>query len=228
MKKRVIVISLGGSLLVPDKIDYDFISDFKKRILKLKRKYKFVIVVGGGKTARIYIEGLKDFSERIKCMMGIGITRMNARFMMIFFGMSAKQKMPKSTKQVEYSLRKDDVVFVGGLRYEPKNTSDGTAAQIASILRGDFINLTNVDGLYSKDPRKYKDAKFIPRISWQEFDKIVKKIKYKAGQHFVLDQHASEIIRKKFIRTVILNGNNLKNFEDYLEGKKFKGTVIYG
>ena len=214
--------------MVPDKVDYEFISEFKKVISKLKRKYKFVVVVGGGGTARTYIEGLRGFNEKIKSLMGIGITRMNARFMMIFFGKNPDHKMPKSIKQIKYALGKNDVLFVGGLRYEPKNTSDGTAAQIASVLKSDLINLTNVDGLYTKDPRKYRDAKFIPQISWQGFKKIVSKIKYKAGQHFVLDQHAAEIIMKNFVRTVILNGGNLKNFEDYLEGKKFKGTVIYG
>ena len=64
MKKKVIIISLGGSLIAPDKVDYEFLEKFKKVLEKNKRKYKFVVVCGGGKTARTYIQGLEN--QKIK------------------------------------------------------------------------------------------------------------------------------------------------------------------
>ena len=104
-------------------------------------------------------------------------------------------------------------------------TSDGTAANIAREIKADyFINITNVSGLYDKDPRKNKNAKFISRINFNDFLKIVMKIKYKPGQHFVLDQTAAEIITKYKIKTVILKDVN--NLEGFLREKKFIGTVI--
>ena len=44
----MLVISLGGSLIVPNKVDYKFLSKFKKLILKYSRRNKIVIVTGGG------------------------------------------------------------------------------------------------------------------------------------------------------------------------------------
>ncbi len=90
MKKRVIVISLGGSLIIPNKIDVEFLNNFKKVLLKNKRKYKFVIVCGGGSTARTYIKGLEQQKTKKKQyfqgLLGISTTRLNARFMTYFFG----------------------------------------------------------------------------------------------------------------------------------------------
>ncbi len=225
---KTIVISLGGSLVIPNEIDYNFIKHFRSLIVSLRKKYKFVIVLGGGKTARNYIHALgnENFSEKVKCLVGIAITRLNARFMETFFGKYSTQHLPTSLKEIENMLKKNNIVFAGALRYVPDNTSDGTAAQIASYLKTELINLTNVDGLYTKDPRKFKDAKFIPEISFQEFDNIVSKIKFMAGQHFVLDQRASKLIKSNKVKTVILNGDNLKHLENYLTGKKFKGTII--
>ena len=57
--KEIIVISLGGSLIVPKHIDTLWINKFKEKITKLTKKYKFVIVCGGGFVAREYITILK-------------------------------------------------------------------------------------------------------------------------------------------------------------------------
>jgi glutamate 5-kinase len=44
--------------------------------------------------------------------------------------------------------------------------NDNLAAMIALLLDADiFINLTDIDGLYDKDPRVYPDARLIPRVA---------------------------------------------------------------
>jgi len=217
------VISLGGSVIVQDKVNSEFLKKFKSIIMKSKDK--FVIVTGGGKTARTYINGLRDVNlpEKELSLIGIGITRLNAKFMSKFF--RTTETIPKSLKEVRNVLNKNKIVFCGGLRYEPDNTSDGTAAEIAKDLKAELINITNVNGLYTKDPNKFRDAKFIPEISFEDFKSITDKIKYSAGQHFVLDQHAAEIINNHKIKTVIL-GDNLNNLKKFLKGEKFKGTLI--
>ncbi len=224
---KIVVVSLGGSLIIPKDIDYGFLKRFKKIVLKFKN-IKFVFVIGGGHIAREYIKVLEKakLDEKSVCLMGIAVTRLNARFMANFFRGVASQNIPNSLKDVENMIKINRVIFAGALRFEPKMTSDGTAASIANHLKTEFVNLTNVDGLYNKDPKKFKNAKFIPEISLKDFYKIVKKMKYKAGQHFVLDQHGAEIIMKHKVKTVILNGNKLGNFENYLKGKKFRGTII--
>ncbi len=228
MENKTIVLSLGGSIIIPDDIDYEFVSKFRDFLKKYSKKWKFVIVTGGGSTARKYINPLlrEGLDNKTASLIGIGITRLNARFMLNFVGKPAAKHLPSSMKELKNMLTKDTVVFTGGLRFVPDNTSDGTAAQIAGFLKTDLINMTNVNGLFTKDPHKFKDARFIPTISFKEFNDIVSKIKYRAGQHFVLDQHASKIIMGQRIKTTIL-GKDLKNLENCLLGKKFIGTVIH-
>ena len=230
MKKKVIVISLGGSLIIPDKINTNFLGKFKKTLLKNQKKYGFVAVCGGGKTARNYINGLPYMEntkkkEFFQSLLGIASTRLNARFMTYFFGKDANEGIPHDMEEVKGLLRKNLVVFCGALRYAKKETSDGTAAKLAKFFDCDFINLTNVQGLYDKNPKKFKNAKFIPEISHKEFYKIAKKIEYKPGQNFVLDQSAAKIIKKYNITTYIL-GNNLKNLDNVLNKRHFVGTRI--
>jgi uridylate kinase len=224
---KTIVISLGGSLIVPDKVDIVFLKKFKKVIQKHKKKYKFVIVTGGGSIARKYIKALKKAGKSIyfQGLAGIGTTRMNARFLTYLFGKDANQGIPHDMKEVKNLLRKNNPVFCGALRYARHETSDGTSAKLARFFKCEFVNLTLVAGLYTKNPLKYKDARFIPKISWKDFHKKANQTKFKPGQHFVLDQSAAEIIKKYKIKTYIL-GKSLRNLDLLLSQKKFKGTVI--
>lgn len=229
MKKKVIVLSLGGSLIIPDKINIEFLKEFKKLIIKNTKKYKFIIVCGGGSIARKYISVLRSLklSEEFQNFSGISATRMNARFMSYLFKINPKQGIPHTLETVKKYIKKQDVVFCGALEYKPNQTSDSTAAEIANYFRTIFINLTNVKGLHNKNPIKYKDAKFIPKISWSDFYKMAHKNKYSPGQHFVLDQTASKIILKNKITTYII-GKDLKQLDNILNNKKFEGTIIQG
>jgi uridylate kinase len=224
---KTIVISLGGSLIIPDKVDYRFLDEFVK-IIKKNKNYRFVIVCGGGAIARSYITALKEEGKNEKelSLAGIRATRMNAQLMMQFIGKNyANEKLPLDMKHIQNDLRKKKIVLCGALRYAPNETSDGTAAKLAKYLGCDFINLTNVQGLYDKDPKENKNATFIPYENWKDFEKRALKLKFHAGQHFILDQQAAVLIRKNKIMTYIL-GRDLKNLENLLGGKKFLGTTI--
>jgi uridylate kinase len=139
----------------------------------------------------------------------------------------ANDLLPMNMKHVKSALEKNSVVICGALRFAPHSTSDSTAAKLAHYLNSNFINLTNVSGLFNKDPKKHRNAKFIPSITWKEFEKLALKIKFKPGQNFILDQNASILIRKHKIKTYLL-GPDLRNLENVLKGKKFKGTLING
>ncbi len=228
MKKRVIVISLGGSLIVPDKINQNFLHNFKKTLIKNFKTHRFVIVCGGGTIARKYISALKKENKSNKeiSLAGIMATRMNARLIMQLFGPRiANDSLPKSMEEVKSNLSKNSVVICGALRFATNSTSDGTSAKLANFLNCPFINMTNVKGLYSANPKTNKDAKFIPYESWKNFESRALKLSFKAGQHFVLDQQAAVIIRKHKIPTYII-GENLNNISKILKGKKFVGTFI--
>ena len=221
--KKVIVLSLGGSLIIPDKVDSSFLNKFKKIILKNKNKYKFIIVCGGGSIARKYISALKDY--KLQSLAGISATRMNARFMNYFFNIDPKEGVPHTHKSLRAYVKKQDIIFIGALEYRPDQTSDSTAADIAKHFNANFINLTNVPGLHDKNPKIHKNAKQIPKISWKEFNKMANKLSFKPGQHFVLDQTASKIILKHKITTYIL-GQDMKQLDNLLNNRKFKGTII--
>lgn len=229
MQKKVIVLSLGGSLIIPDKINVKYLKDFKKIIFKNTNKYKFIIVCGGGSIARKYISALNEIgvSEGLQSYVGISATRTNARFMSYFFNKPQSFGIPHKMSELKDYLRKSDIVFCGALEYHPNQTSDSTSAEIAEAFKCDFINLTDVPGLHDKNPKKFKDAKFIPYISWRDFHNLANKLKFKPGQHFVLDQKASDIIMKSKITTYIL-GKNMKQLNNLLNGKKFIGTKIQG
>lgn len=227
MQKKVIVISLGGSLIIPDNINTELLVKFRNVIKKHSNKYKFVVVCGGGSIARKYISSLKQSgkSEYLQGLAGISTTRMNARFLTYFFGEEANEGIPHDMEQIKNLLKKNNIVFCGALRYAPNETSDGTSAKLARFFNTDFINLTLVSGLYTSNPLKNKNAKFIPEISWKNFNKRASSIKFAPGQHFVLDQNAAKTIMKYRIKTYIL-GKDLKQLDNLLSGKKFKGTVI--
>ena len=227
--KKVIVLSLGGSLIIPGDINTNYLKDFKKVVLKNKSKYKFIIVCGGGSLARKYISSLRDINigEKFQSYSGISARRTNARFMSYFFNQDQKRGIPDKTREVKKYIKKYDIVFCGALEYEPNQTSDSTSAEIAKKFKCEFINLTDVKGLHDKNPKKFKNAKFIPKISWKDFDIIASKLKFKPGQHFVLDQSASKIIKKHKITTYIL-GKDMKQLDNLLNGKKFTGTKIDG
>jgi len=217
--KEVLVFSLGGSLIVPGNVNYEYLHKFKKFILKLTKNYKVVIVTGGGKTARKYIEPLikEKVNEYLISLVGIMSTKLNAR--LVSGILNLKYDIPDNLKEVKKLLDKNNVVVCGALGVQPNMTSDGDAAQISEYL-------TNVDGLYDKDPRKYKDAKFIHEVNFNDFIKISNQIKYKAGQHFILDQAAAQIINRAKIKTLIINGKKLENVTRFLNNDDYRGTLI--
>lgn len=229
MKKQVVVLSLGGSLIIPDQVDIGFLQKFKKAILKNTSLYKFIVVCGGGSIARKYITALRAarLNEQFQNYSGISATRMNARFMNYLFGIDISEGIPHTLHTVEKYLKKHNIVFCGALEYKPKQTSDSTATEIARHFRTFFINLTDVAGLYDKNPRENKNAKLITSISWKEFNSMANKQEYTPGQHFVLDQEAARKIMEAQIPTYIL-GKDMKQFEAVLQGKQFKGTLVSG
>lgn len=229
MKKRLVVISLGGSLIIPDEVDLAFLQKFKKVILRNRKKYKFIIVCGGGSIARKYISALRKagLNEEFQSFSGISATRMNARFMSYLFGINPELGIPHTMETLKKYIKRQDVIFCGALEYKSRQTSDSTAAELARHFKAVFINLTNVAGLYNKNPKENKDAKLILRLSWWEFCRMANKNKYEPGQHFVLDQTAAGIIMKSRIPTYIL-GKDLKQLEAVLQDKDFRGTLIKG
>ena len=219
------VISLGGSILFENnKIDVNYLKNLKKILLKINKK--FIIVLGGGFISRIYMTALENSNVNFHdiCRIGMSVTRLNAVVVSKIFNLHYKD-VHLSIADIKSHLKKNKIVVVGALRYIDNMTSDGTAAMISSHFKSGFINITNVSGLFSKDPNKFKNAKLIKKINYKSFLDIAAKSKFHPGQHFVLDQKAAHIIKKHKIKTYII-GKKLKNLNNLLIGKRFIGTEI--
>lgn len=225
MAKVKTVVSLGGSLIVPETIDSSFLKKFRSLVLSYVAKRQFFIVAGGGHTARHYRDGgnaITELSENDLHWLGIHATRLNAQLVRIIFGTHAHPEVlhgVKNKQPTSYSV----VVGGGG---EPGWTTDHVAVEFAQQYGAkEVLNLSDIDFLYDKDPRKYKDAQPIHKIGWKEFLKMFTG-KMMPGFHGPFDPVAAKLAQKLGIRVVVLNGNNLKNLKNYLDGKKFVGTVI--
>lgn len=227
--KQRIIISLGGSLLVPEGIDTAFVKAFKKIILRyIKQGYGFILVTGGGKTARRYIEAAGEVSritDEDKDWLGIHATRMNAHFIRTVFRAHAHPRINTNPNDLEdFYQAKEPILVAGGWR--PGHSTDFDAVLIGKYLDvRRVINLSNIDYAYDSDPKLNPKAKPIKKATWQEFQKLVG-TKWDPGMNAPFDPIASQLAADEGMEVAIMNGSRLENLENYLEDKSFVGTVI--
>lgn len=227
--KERIIISLGGSLLVPEGIDAEFVSNFKKFIVShIKKGYRFILVTGGGKTARRYIDAagqITKITDEDRDWLGIHATRMNAHLVRTIFREYAHPRINTNPHDLEdfYSAPEPILVAAG---WRPGFSTDFDAVVIGKYLDvKKIINLSNIERVYDKDPRIHADATPFDRMTWKEFRKIVGK-KWNPGMNVPFDPIASQMAEKDGIEVAIMNGGDLTNVTNYVAGKKFVGTLI--
>ena len=226
MNEEKIVISLGGSLIVPEKIDIDFVSKFVSLIKDYVSKgFKFVIITGGGKICRDYNDAAKKVTTPTKNdldWLGIATTRLNSEFLRISFGNLAFDKIIMDPDLIPNT----DKPILLGAGWKPGNSSDLAAIHCAiSVGAKKVINLSNIDYVYDKDPKKYNDAKIIKEISWKDFIALLPKV-WEPGLNMPFDPIAAKKAESKTIEVAILNGENISNLGQYLNGGDFVGTKI--
>lgn len=227
--KKTIIISLGGSLIVPDEIDWKFVKNFKKLIEKyIRKKYKFIIITGGGKICRKYqdaAEKITKLTDDDRDWIGIHSTRMNGHFIRTVFREYAHPKINTNPNKLKGFINfKESILVASG--WKPGWSSDYDAVMLAKNMHLKIIvNFSNIDYVFDKDPNKFKDAKKIEKITWKDFRKIVGN-KWKPGMNAPFDPIASKLASEENLEVIIMNGKNLINLEKYLDGNKFKGTVV--
>ena len=223
---KLFVISLGGSLVNPGEIDVAFLKNFKKTITaEIKTGCKFIIIAGGGKPAREYQSALKQMAQPSSedlDWIGIFATRFNANLLRLLFKNNAYNEIVTNF-ETKLTINKP-IMFAGG--WKPGRSSDGAAVRLAQLYKASvLINLSNIDYVYTKDPRKFKDAKKIESVSWKDFRKIIGD-KWDPGANVPFDPTAAQLAEKLKLKVIVTNGKNLKNLQNILQGKKFVGTVI--
>ena len=224
--EEIIIISLGGSLIVPEELDTDFLKSFKELILEqVKLGKKFVIITGGGKINKKYNEAAKKLaspSGEDLDWIAIAALKLNAELLRVIFAEHANQKVVNNLSE-KFSFEKDIVV---GAAYEPGKSSDWDAVNVPKTVGTKrMINLSNTDYVYDSDPKVNPDARKIEKISWSEYRKIIPS-EWTARLNTPFDPVASELAEKEGIEVVITNGKPIDNLAKCLNGEKFSGTVI--
>ena len=228
---KTIVISLGGSIIVPGDIQVEFLKKFKEFILKfLKKDFRFIIVTGGGSVARNYIKAAAEItkiSNEDKDWLGIHATRINAHLIRTIFKKEAYPIVLDSPlKKINGDSGKYKLFIASGWR--PGWSSDYCAVLLADRFKADkIINASNIDYAYDSDPstRLGASAKPIKEITWAKYRKIISP-KWTPGMKVPFDNVASKMAQKLRINVVITRGTDLKNLEKILTNKKFRGTII--
>jgi len=223
--EKLIIMSLGGSVIAPDKIDIVFLKNFKKTIEKfVKRGYRFVIICGGGTTARNYQKAasqiLKMDTKKLDWI-GIYATILNANFVKTLFHDKAEDYIVTNpTSKIKF---KKNILIAGG--WKPGWSTDYDTVLLAKNLKvKTIINMSNIDYVYDKDPKKNKNAKKMDCICWKHF-RIMVGNTWEAGLNKPFDPVAAKEAEKLKLKVFVI-GKNLNNFENLLNDKKFDGTII--
>jgi uridylate kinase len=225
-KKELIVISLGGSLIVPDAIDVNFLKKFRRLIVSQIRNGKsFIIICGGGRTCRNYQAAAKkivSLTEQDVDWLGIHSTKLNAHLLRTIFFKEANAKIIYDPTE-KIKLSKNILIAAG---WKPGWSTDYDAVMLAKTYGAKkIINLSNIDYVYDRDPRKYPDARPIKKISWTRFIAMLPS-KWSPGLNSPFDPVASRLARKCGFEVIIMNGKKIKNLKKCLDGRSYIGTNI--
>ena len=219
------IISLGGSLVVPEEIDVPFLKKFRSLIISHLKSRKFIIIVGGGRTCRKYQKAAKEITKPTQedlDWLGIHSTRLNAQLMHTTFREVAHPLVLRNYYETIKTTK--SVIIATG--WKPGHSTDYDSVMWAKNLKSrTIINLSDIDYVYDRDPDLDKSAKPFERLSWDDFRRIIGN-EWSPGINAPFDPVASREAQKLGLKVVIMNGKNLSNLKDFLEGKKFKGTII--
>ena len=226
-KREYVVVSVGGSLIVPDDIDVAFLKSFRELILrKTEQGLSFFIITGGGRTARKYQHAAEDIrgglSREDIDWLGIHSTRLNAHLMRALFLEEAQARIVKNPTR---GLRANKPVIIGA-GWKPGWSTDYCAVIAAKRLGAKkLVNLSNIDYVYTADPKINPEAKKIEKIGWSEFRELIPK-DWDPGLSSPFDPVAAREAQSAHLEVAIMNGKKLEEFEKYLDGKPFTGSVI--
>ena len=224
------IISLGGSIIAPDKVDYGFLRSFREAIvgyLERNSDAKLVFVAGGGAPARIYQDALRrivdDAGQDLQDWLGIKATHINAMLIKAVFSEYTEDDVvtDPSAEDISFSGR---ILTAGG--WKPGFSTDTDAVYLARRFGGSkIINLSNIKKVYTADPRIDSNATPIDSISWKDFRAMVGD-EWTPGKNAPFDPIASRLAEESGLKVICADGRDIENTIAILEGKPFEGTVI--
>jgi uridylate kinase len=226
----VTVISLGGSIVAPGGVDEAFLTQFRaliRELLEADEERRFIFVVGGGGPARdwqrayrtVCGDGLDEEADWI----GVMATRLNAQLIKGVFSEWCRQEVVTDPTRVEPLAGR--VLVAAG--WKPGFSSDYDAVLLAERFKaGQVLNLSNIEQVYTDDPKKNPAAKPLSAVSWADFRRLVGD-EWTPGKNLPFDPVASRHAAKIGLQVICAAGRNLRNLKKILNGEEeFLGTVI--
>ncbi|MGH2638132.1 MAG: UMP kinase, partial [Rhabdochlamydiaceae bacterium] len=159
---------------------------------------------------------------------GIGVSRLNALVLAKGLGTLAVSFVPKTLDGVVEAFEVANIgknaVVLGGLH--PGQSTNAVGALVSEKLRAQmFVNATDVDGVYDKDPKKHPDARRIEKVTPRELATLLNSESMKAGGYDLMDPIALKLIERSKIQTRIIRCE-AEVISDTLLGTKRHGTKI--
>ena len=222
MKKRI-VIKLSGRIFGIDNVK--ILKDYAEFLVKISKICQPIIVAGGGTIARHYISHARSSGadESTLDELGIEISRLNAKLLIYALKNKAYSHPPTTLQEVRHAVDDGLIVVAGGLH--PGQSTNGTAALIAEKVKAEqFLNATDVDGVYDMDPNKFKQAKKFKSIEMKNLKSMLVHEDSVAGGYDLMDIVALKIIERSKIQTRILKADP-KIIEKAIKGDNV-GTKI--
>lgn len=228
LAKETIVMSVGGSLIVPDQIDTEFLTNLKKLIeSETANGRRFIIIAGGGRTARRYQDAAASVSELSRDdldWLGIHATHLNGHLLLTILREISYHVMIKNPDDILDIPGMPSVIVAAG--YRPGSSTDLRAIQIAERVQATkVINLSNTDYIYTDNPHTNPEAKKLETVTWADFRKIIPE-EWDPGMSAPFDPVAAREAEAKNIEVAQINGLKLEELKNYLHDKPFIGTRI--
>jgi len=221
-----LVIRIGGSV-VASPFNPILMNAYVDLLLGLRRQgHVAAAVVGGGSLSRELIKTARamGLNEAAQDDVAISVSRLMAQLFVLRLGKHGTLTVPTKIEDVAGLLEEGKIVVMGGLK--PGMTTDTVAAMLAERVNADLlVKATDVDGIFTRDPKKYKDANMLERLSFNDLFGFFEKERHEAGIHQVLDPEAVRILQRKRIKTVVVNGFKPDNVLLAVKGEKV-GTLI--
>jgi uridylate kinase len=225
-KKRRVVIKLSGSVFSQDVDNKNFIRKYTQMLSSISNNVQPIIIAGGGKIARHYIDLARTLGsdEATLDIMGIEVSRLNARLLIVAMGDLVYPYVPKNLEEVSIAVESGKIVVAGGLY--PGQSTNATSALIAETVKASvFLNATDVDGIYDSDPNKNKNSKLFKEITVQECMEILKTGNSMAGTYDLMDIIALKVIERSKIPTRVLL-SDVDTIKNAINGEDYTGTEI--
>lgn len=224
------VLKIGGSLLYDEagQIITERIRQYGTVIAKLVDDgHQLVIVVGGGRPARVYISAARELgASEAQCdWLGIKMARHNAELLCVALGEIAYPKIVVTLDELEVAMVHGKVVLMGGLI--PAQSTNAVAAVAAETINAErMFNATNVDGVYDKDP-KLDGAKKLNKVHISELKEILSGGGTRAGEYKLFDPVAIRVVERSKIRAVIFDGRTPDNLLRLFKGEMIGSEIVH-